>query len=45
MIVDDDRTTAKLLQTLLELDGYDVNVVGAALMSSRWPSRPRLTFS
>jgi DNA-binding response OmpR family regulator len=28
MIVDDDRTTAKLLQTLLELDGYDVNVVG-----------------
>lgn len=26
MIVDDDRTTVKLLQTLLELDGYDVSV-------------------
>jgi DNA-binding response OmpR family regulator len=24
MIVDDDRTTSGLLQTLLELDGYDV---------------------
>jgi len=28
MIVDDDRTTTKLLQTLLELDGFDVTVVG-----------------
>ena len=28
MIVDDDRTTVKLLQTLLELDGYQVTVVG-----------------
>jgi len=28
MIVDDDRTTVKLLQTLLELDGFDVAVVG-----------------
>lgn len=28
MIVDDDRTTVKLLQTLLELDGYDVSVAG-----------------
>ena len=28
MIVDDDRTTVKLLQTLLELDGYQVAVVG-----------------
>lgn len=28
MIVDDDRTTTKLLQTLLELDGFDVHVVG-----------------
>ncbi len=28
MIVDDDRTTVKLLQTLLELDGFDVQVVG-----------------
>lgn len=26
MIVDDDRTTVKLLQTLLELDGFDVAV-------------------
>jgi DNA-binding response OmpR family regulator len=26
MIVDDDRNTVKLLQTLLELDGYDVAV-------------------
>ena len=28
MIVDDDRTTVKLLQTLLELDGYEVSVAG-----------------
>jgi DNA-binding response OmpR family regulator len=28
MIVDDDRTTVKLLQTLLELDGFDVSVAG-----------------
>lgn len=27
MIVDDDRTTVSLLQTLLELDGFDVMVV------------------
>lgn len=27
MIVDDDRTTISLLKTLLELDGYDVDVV------------------
>lgn len=26
MIVDDDQTTVKLLQTLLELDGFDVTV-------------------
>lgn len=26
MLVDDDRTTVKLLQTLLELDGFDVQV-------------------
>jgi two-component system phosphate regulon response regulator PhoB len=31
MIVDDDRTTVSLLQTLLELDGYDVMVVGRGL--------------
>lgn len=28
MIVDDDRTTVKLLQTLLELDGYEIAVAG-----------------
>lgn len=28
MIVDDDRTTVKLLQTLLELDGFEVAVAG-----------------
>jgi len=28
MIVDDDRNTVKLLQTLLELDGFDVVVAG-----------------
>jgi CheY-like chemotaxis protein len=27
MIVDDDRTTVSLLQTLLEIDGYDVQTV------------------
>ena len=27
MVVDDDQTTTSLLQTLLELDGYDVVVV------------------
>jgi DNA-binding response OmpR family regulator len=26
MIVDDDRTTVKLLQTLLELDGFEIGV-------------------
>ncbi|MBI5960400.1 MAG: response regulator [Chloroflexi bacterium] len=28
MIVDDDRTTVKLLQTLLEMDGFEVVVTG-----------------
>lgn len=28
MIVDDDHTTVKLLETLLELDGFDVSSVG-----------------
>jgi CheY-like chemotaxis protein len=28
LLVDDDRTTTALLKTLLELDGYDVTVVG-----------------
>jgi len=27
LIVDDDRTTVSLLQTLLELDGFDVTIV------------------
>ena len=31
MIVDDDRTTISLLQTLLELDGYDVIVVSRGM--------------
>ncbi|MFN8375772.1 MAG: response regulator [Anaerolineae bacterium] len=28
MIIDDDRTTVKLLQTLLELDDFEVSVAG-----------------
>ena len=28
LVVDDDRNTVKLLQTLLELDGFDVSVAG-----------------
>lgn len=28
MIVDDDRTTVTLLKTLLELDGFEITVVG-----------------
>ena len=28
MIVDDDRTTVTLLKTLLELDGFDIEVAG-----------------
>jgi DNA-binding response OmpR family regulator len=28
MIVDDDRTTVKLLQTLLDLDGFEVSIAG-----------------
>lgn len=31
MIVDDDRTTVSLLQTLLELDGYEVVVVARGM--------------
>ena len=30
MIVDDDRTTVKLLQTLLELDGFEIQSAGRA---------------
>ncbi|MDX2159969.1 MAG: response regulator [bacterium] len=31
MIVDDDRTTVKLLQTLLELDGFEVSAAGRGM--------------
>lgn len=31
MLIDDDRTTVKLLQTLLELDGYEVSTVPRGL--------------
>jgi DNA-binding response OmpR family regulator len=31
MIVDDDRTTVKLIQTLLELDGFEVSVAGRGM--------------
>jgi DNA-binding response OmpR family regulator len=30
MIVDDDRTTVQLLKTLLELDGFEVDLAGDA---------------
>ncbi len=32
MIVDDDRTTVSLLQTLLEMDGFEVSIVPRGLM-------------
>lgn len=32
MIVDDDRTTVTLLQTLLEMDGFQVTIVPRGLM-------------
>ena len=32
MIVDDDRTTVSLLQTLLEMDGFDVLIVPRGAM-------------
>ena len=43
MIVDDDRNTVKLLQTLLELDGFDVVIAprGADVLHSASP--PQLT--
>lgn len=31
MIVDDDRTTVTLLQTLLELDGFEVSIVSRGM--------------
>lgn len=42
LIVDDDLTTVKLLQTLLELDGFDVSVANrggdvAAMLSKGLP--------
>lgn len=42
MIVDDDRTTVKLLQTLLELDGYDVSVAarGADVIPTAMKTNP-----
>ncbi|MCA9889434.1 MAG: response regulator [Anaerolineae bacterium] len=42
MIVDDDRTTVMLLQTLLELDGFDVTIVpnGSAVIATVEHSLP-----
>lgn len=42
MIVDDDRTTVRLLQTLLELDGFRVSAVprGADVLPSLQQERP-----
>jgi DNA-binding response OmpR family regulator len=42
MIVDDDRTTVKLLQTLLELDGFEIAVAntGAEAMEKAGPAMP-----
>jgi len=42
MIVDDDRNTVKLLQTLLELDGFEVSVAprGADVMPIAEQSMP-----
>lgn len=46
MLVDDDRTTVKLLQTLLELDGFDVNVAmrGADVLPLAEQNGPDLVF-
>lgn len=42
MIVDDDRTTVKLLKTLLELDGFEVSVAarGGDVMEIANQSQP-----
>jgi DNA-binding response OmpR family regulator len=42
MIVDDDRTMTSLMQTLLELDGYDVVIVsrGADVIAKAEQTRP-----
>ncbi len=44
MIVDDDLTTVKLLRTLLELDGFDVDVAnrGADVMKKAFAFHPDL---
>jgi two-component system chemotaxis response regulator CheY len=44
MIVDDDRTTVKLLRTLLELDGFDVSIVplGSDVLQQARKERPDL---
>jgi DNA-binding response OmpR family regulator len=44
MIVDDDKTTVKLLRTLLELDGFDVSIValGAEVLHQARKVRPDL---
>jgi DNA-binding response OmpR family regulator len=42
LIVDDDRVTVKLLQTLLELDGFDVSTAprGADVLPTARQSQP-----
>ena len=42
MIVDDDRNTVKLLQTLLELDGFEVSVAprGADVLPAAQQNKP-----
>lgn len=44
MIVDDDRTMTSLMQTLLELDGYDVVVVsrGSDVIAKAEQTRPAI---
>lgn len=44
MLVDDDRTTVKLLQTLLELDGFEISVAGRGgdVMEIALASKPQL---
>ncbi len=44
MIVDDDRTTVKLLQTLLEMDGFDVTLCprGGEVMDQARAEKPDL---
>ena len=46
MIVDDDRTTVKLLQTLLELDGFEISVSprGADVLPMARENQPDLFF-